>query len=325
MSETATPAPTKRSMPKRFETAEKFMFSGHQSFALRIAWLPKSIALLSRGVDPFQDPKQGTQVLGLGKNMVESLACWVDFFGVIRSGEKGREPTDFGRLVLGPEGFDPYLEDEGTLWLLHWQGTAAATRRLFAWHWLFNLHLESSFTYASALQEFQAQSVLLAREMSDVTLRQHLDVFLSTYVASDPRQGAVAEDLLDSPLSALGLIKESDQSDQGRSKESVYLVDSREKPTLSDAVFRFALHDWWNRAYVNDETVAYREICVGENSPGRVFRLPERDVHERLQRMVRTWPKEFDQTESNNQRLIRRLRPQTNVNATLRAVYGHSN
>lgn len=319
-----TVASTKRSRPKQVEAADKFLFSGHQSFALRIAWLPKSVALLCRGVDPFVDPKQGTQILGLGKNMVESLACWVEFFGVIRSGEKGREPTEFGRLVLGPEGFDPYLENEGTLWLLHWLGTAAAPRRLFAWHWLFNLHLEPSFSYASAVQEFQAQSALLAREMSDVTLRQHLDVFLDTYVASEPRQGTVAEDLLDSPLSVLGLIKESAQSDQGRSRECIYLVDSLEKPTISDAVFRFAIHDWWNRSHTNDETVAYREICVAENSPGRVFRLPERDVHERLQRLASIWPKEFGQTESNNQRLIRRLRAQTNANATLRAVYGHS-
>ena len=47
----AAPVPVKRSRPKRIEAAEKFMFSGHQSFALRIAWLPKSVALLSRGVD----------------------------------------------------------------------------------------------------------------------------------------------------------------------------------------------------------------------------------------------------------------------------------
>jgi hypothetical protein len=283
------------------------MFSGHQSFSLRIAWLPKSVNAVAEGKDPFRDPRVGTQLLGLGKNMVESLSYWVEFFGVIEFDDKLQPKlTEFGKQLMGNNGLDPFLEDDQTLWLLHWKGTAAAPRKYFAWHWLFNLHYEHEFTYADALREFKLYAEKLARPLSDTTVRQHLDVFLGTYVASTPDEGEVAEDLLDSPLASLGLIRESDLRDASQGKNMAYVVDSGPKPTISDELFRYTLHDWWGR-YAKDQTVSYREICVAENSPGRVLRLPERDIFDRLQRLVMEWPKEFQLKESNNQRLVQRM------------------
>jgi hypothetical protein len=322
----SAPVIEKRGKSPREIPADRFMFSGHQSFSLRIAWLPKSVDAIDCGVDPFKDPRQGTQILGIGKNMVESLGYWVEFFGVATFGPRGTDPTltEFGQSVFGKGGFDRFLEDEQTLWLLHWHGTAVAPRRFFAWHWLFTIHFDHEFTYTEALREFKAYSDTLARPLSDSTLRQHLDVFLGTYVASAPTRGAVAEDLLDSPLAVLGLIKENELRDHGRGKDIPYVVDGGPKPTISDEVLRFCLHDWWGRFHANDETTSYRQVCLGENSPGRVFRLPEREVHDRLLRLVMKWPKEFSLTESNNQRLVRRDHEPANVYSTLRQVYDRS-
>jgi hypothetical protein len=320
------PAKEKRKRSADANVSERFSFSGHQSFALRIAWLPKSVDALSRGKDPFKDPRVGTQILGLGKNMVEALRYWVQFFGVVRAGagDAAPEPTEFGKLVFGPEGHDRFLEDEQTLWLLHWQGTAASVRPFFAWHWMFNLHLEPEFTYSEAVREFSAYCATYSRPLSDATIRQHLDVFLATYVATEPAAGMVAEDMLDSPLAALGLLKENDLA-EGRSRDRGYVVDGGRKPTLSDEVFRFAMHDWWARAHRDDEMTSYRETYMGENSPGRVFRLPERDVQERLQRLVMSWPKEFSLTESNHQRMIRREKAVPSFRSLLRDIYQRTN
>ncbi len=261
-------------------------------------------------------------MLGLGKNMVESLSYWVEFFGVVEPMELGTQPapTEFGRLIFGAKGHDRYLENEQTLWLLHWHGTAASPRPFFAWHWVFNVHLEPEFTHAEALKAFKAHCATYARPLSDTTVRQHLDVFLATYVASRPSAGTVAEDMLDSPLAALGLIRENDLAEGGRAREKGYVVDVGRKPTLSDEVFRFALHEWWNRDHANEETISYRQICTGESSPGRVFRLPEQDVQERLERLVGGWPKELSLTESNHQRVVKRSRA-PELSALLHNVY----
>lgn len=69
--------------------AAAFRFGGHQSFALRIAWLPKAVAAIEAGVDPLSDPLVGVVELGLGKNMVEALRCWIDAFGVARRRRDG--------------------------------------------------------------------------------------------------------------------------------------------------------------------------------------------------------------------------------------------
>lgn len=249
-------------------------------------------------------------MLGLGKNMVEALGWWVEFFGVAVFVGKKRKPelTEFGEALFGAHGRDRFLEDEQSLWLLHWQATTAAPRRMFAWHWLFNVHAEPEFTRASALQAFKTHCATYARPLSDVTVRQHLDVFLGTYVASAPRPGAVAEDLLDSPLATLGLVREKDPGESAGGKEEAYVVDFGAKTSVTDELFRYCIHSWWTRTLGTEETCGYRQVCVAENSPGRVLKFPELQVHLRLQALVEKWPKEFQFAESNNQRQLRRLK-----------------
>ena len=295
---------------KREYPLDSFAFSGHQTFPLRISWLTKAADAVLRGEDPFKDPRVGTRHLGIGKNMVEALSCWTEFFGVLIFEPKTGAPslTEFGRLVFGKEGHDRYLEDEQTLWLLHWESSAGHGRRLFAWHWLFNLQLESRFSRNDALRIFRQQGESAKRVLSEVTLRQHLEVFLGTYIRSTPvgKAGLVAEDFLESPLASLSFIQEGDRQG-GRGSDPVYLIDSDVKNGISDELFRYSVHSWWNRRTVTDETASHRELCHGENSPGRVFRMPEHELHDRFQRLVANWPKEFAFQEHNQQRQIRRL------------------
>ena len=55
--------------------------------------------------------------LGVGKNMVASIRFWFRAFGL----STNDTPTPFAISIFDSEnGFDPYIEDEGTLWLLHY-------------------------------------------------------------------------------------------------------------------------------------------------------------------------------------------------------------
>src|SRR4051812_25706780 len=102
-------------------TETTFRFSGHQTFALRIAWLPKAIGAITQGEDPLTDIDEGITKLGLGKNMVEALRCWIEAFQVAERVNDEWSLTPVGKLVFHPDGgSDPYLEDVSTSWLLHW-------------------------------------------------------------------------------------------------------------------------------------------------------------------------------------------------------------
>ena len=93
----------------------RYSFSGHESFFCKSLWLKKGFDFISSGGD-FTSPTS-VATLGVGKNMVASIRYWLRAFGL----SENDIPSPFAEAVFDTErGFDPYLEDEGTLWLLHY-------------------------------------------------------------------------------------------------------------------------------------------------------------------------------------------------------------
>lgn len=93
----------------------RYSFSGHESFFCKPLWLKKAYDAMRGGVD-FTSP-EAVAILGVGKNMVSSIRYWSRVFGI----SINDIPTAFADSVFDSlNGFDPYLEDEGTLWLLHY-------------------------------------------------------------------------------------------------------------------------------------------------------------------------------------------------------------
>lgn len=304
------------------------VFSGHQSFALRISWLPKAVASIEAGIDPFNDPRVGMSVLGLGKNMVESLDFWAHACGITVKTNNKVELTDFSRMVLSrAAGFDPYLENMQTLWLLHWNlcrgwNENGEIKRPYAWHFLSNVFRDDEISASDAVHQFADAVAALSKTLSPVTLRQHFDVFIRTYVSGEvvgPR--STPEDSLDSPLTALELVKRSGEKKLPLGKrETVYRFNSAPKPSISDSTFCFCLDQWWEQTHQNEMRLTLRDISFSEGSPGRVFRLPEADIHRRLVSLANNQPQKWALIESQNQRGIQRLF-QHDAESQLKSIY----
>ena len=64
--------------------------------------------------------------LGVGKNMVASIKFWLKAIGLLK--DTGLEPIA-DHLFDDENGRDPYLEDIGTLWLLHFLVPLLFSRR----------------------------------------------------------------------------------------------------------------------------------------------------------------------------------------------------
>ena len=94
----------------------KYTFSGHESFQCRQLWLKKGYDYLKSGKS-FND-EDSVVLLGVGKNMVSSIRYWMKAFNHITADD---QLTQFANKLLADKGYDPYLEDEGSLWLLHYQ------------------------------------------------------------------------------------------------------------------------------------------------------------------------------------------------------------
>ena len=124
---------------------------------------------------------------------------------------------------------------------------------------------------------------------SRATVENQLHTFLHTYVPTKGAKQKVAEDNLDSPLVELELIQkigERTVADSNRT-ESVYAYRVEDKPEINSGLFTYSLTDYWNQRYPDEQTLSFRNIAVGEGSPGQVFKLSEQDIQARLESIER--------------------------------------
>ena len=259
-------------------------FSGHESFACRYAWLPKAYSAVVENPATFADEERAMVSLGVGKNMVRSIRFWIEMMGVAAlRADRTLEPTQFGHAIFAEDGFDPFLEDTRTLWLLHWMVAAGVADELFAWDFLLNKWPYAELTRSEAVAAFVRESHRLNHPHSEVTLEQHLDVFLHTYVPSRGAKGAF-EDTLDCPLAELELLQvvgERRVDGSGR-REPVYAFRREAKPEITPALFEYCIDDYWRRQHAHEATLSYRDIATAQGSVGQLLKLPEDDVRARL-------------------------------------------
>ncbi len=257
---------------------ESGKFSGHQSFTLRNTWLTKGVTECARNPHVFRDD-DSLLVLGVGKNMVEAIRYWGLASQVVREKPEERgacAPTDLGkRLFLGDSAWDPYLEDVASLWLIHWlvaTNWAYATTIYYAFS-----ELTGTFTRHGLEASIAELAGGLGARATDNSIRRDVSVFIRTYVGGSERASASVEDLLDGPLAELGLLYEV----QG---EQTYAFSRGPKDSLPDAVFLYALCDYAEQQQ-GQRSFTFDELAYGAMAPGRVFKLDELALAERLERM----------------------------------------
>ena len=261
-------------------------FSGHETFPFRYPWLKKAVD--ATDADPHAFEVNDAMVkLGVGKNMVSSIRHWGLVTGMLEnaprpSGSSGSRrrplaPSELGRSLLLDGGWDPFLEDPGTLWLLHWQ-LVSRPERATTWWWVFNRYPGTIFTRADireALETLGAQSGWT--RFTSASLKRDIDVFVRTY-APVRRRNVLLEDTLDCPLVELGVIRPTSQ------QQAFVLVRSGHE-SLPDEVFAYALAEYLQRQPSKVQTVTLEELAFGDGAPGRAFCLDEPGLLGRLDRI----------------------------------------
>ena len=239
-------------------------FAGHQTFAMRAGWLKKGLDAL-RGDPQIFARDEALVVLGVGKNMVSAIRYWLLATDLARAQRHDLTATALGEQLFSDEGFDPYLEDPATLWVLHWHLCGPGSSS-FTSVYAFNFLREWEWTREKLVEELEGAAARAGRAPSPETLGRDADVFLNTY-APAPRAGGNTEDGLDCPLRELGLIAPT--------FEQHYRFSIGPKPSLPPAVFAYALLKFWNWKATNSATISAREIAGAPGSPGLIFKLDE--------------------------------------------------
>jgi hypothetical protein len=302
-----------------------YRISGHESFPCRYTWLSKAVRGLDADPRLFADDEQAMVNLGVGKNMVRSIRFWSLATGMAVVESKGAAPvlTDLAVSLLGKRGFDPFLEDRRTLWLLHWNLSTNAQTPLLAWDYFLNRWQEPELTPSMAMRALEKVASGQDDRASRATLEQHFDTFLHTYVPTRGRKGDVQEDNLDCPLVELQLIikagdRETDSSSGKR--EPIYVFRREEKPDITAELFIYCLNDFWQKQHASEATLPLRDVAHGYGSPGQIFKLAEDDTRARVEDLNQRSEGLFSYAESANLQQIRRT-GRAKPSNLLKAIY----
>jgi len=185
-------------------------FARHETFHPRFGWLKK-------GFDKAKSDKEifikgdAPIVLGVGKNMARAIRYWCSAFKILHQENspknRGSIPTDFGIKLLDSDGWDPYLENPASLWLLHWKlliQPSCAT----AWYFAFNHFRQVEFTAGELLQKLleYRETEFPSINIVEASLKKDVNCILRMYVQQNSYKGAI-EDSLDSPFVGLSPIR----------------------------------------------------------------------------------------------------------------------
>ena len=253
-----------------------YRFSGHETFPFRYSWLPKAFSELTKDRALFSHDERAMVRLGVGKNMVKSIRFWVQVCGIAVPDARGLSITDFGRELLAEiDGADPYLEDIRTLWLIHWRIASNVREPLFAWEYMLNQWQHPTVCRGEVLAAFTQESVRMQKELSSITLAQHFDTFLHTYIPTRTSKGEVREENLDSPLVELDLIRRSGEQRSGEvgRLEPVYVFNRESKHSITPQLFAYCINDYWNLRVQKEDSLSFRYVAVNVGSVGQIFKL----------------------------------------------------
>src|SRR5262249_6467620 len=143
---------------------------------------------------------------------VNAIRYWMIAAQVVEPYKNGLRPTEIGNKIFSERGWDPYLEDDTTIWLLHWL-IASDPINATTIFWFFNRFHKPEFTtneVYSALQDFVQNHVKTRAAAS--TLKHDVNLVLRMYQRASHEKGVPFEESLDSPMATLGLIHRSDQA-----------------------------------------------------------------------------------------------------------------
>jgi hypothetical protein len=253
---------------------ETLIFSGHDTFHCRQFWLKKAYDFTKNGYDFNND--EAVLELGVGKNMVTAIRYWAKCFGVI---DKDNNPTGVAEKLLSDNGWDPYLEDFGSLWLLHHELVTGERAPTFSI--IFNeLIRERPEFDADTYTKFIATR---KGDYNENTLKKDFTVFYKTYYADF--KSSDIEDSFTGILTELNLIKQLkktflDSEGKARAKD-VLLIERQSRNEIPLHILLYGII----AQNPGEVSISFDKLYNEPNGIGSVFALSREGLTEALERI----------------------------------------
>lgn len=237
----------------------KIRLKGHETFMLREGWLTKGLLAVEKNRKVFLE-HAGADELGVGTNMAKALRYWLREGRFIK--EQGKEGAVLTKIAKIIAAYDPYFEDNLSLWLFH-IGIVSNPDKATSWYVFFHLMESGEFTKEELFREMKEKLMTYGgtREISERSLWDDCMVLLQMYCPQreytyDP------EDKRISPFAHLGLIKRSGNRYQ-KSQPDGAVLDAFVILYLIQGYFKEAKQDF----------ISIDQLLSGDVLPGKMMNL----------------------------------------------------
>jgi hypothetical protein len=268
----------------------RLIFSGHDSFQCRQLWLKKGYDFLNKGFSFTRE--DAVLELGVGKNMVVAIRYWLKAFGLATADDK---LTKLAHLIFDDaDGFDPYLEDEATLWLLHFHlvknGTASVYSLIFNELRREKIQFQESnfLNLVNRVAETRG-----ANTMNTKTISSDWGVFVKMYGKSDSSAKDVDE------VSSGLLIDLNLLQSWKTGRIETFAITNSERDELPAAVVLYAILIGCEF----ETSISFHQLLNEANSPGIVFALSAAGLQEKIVEIT----KQFEGITFNDQSGVKEL------------------
>lgn len=265
-------------------------FRRHDSFGPRYGWFRKAFATTDSDPYVFSSGDAPVQI-GVGINMVRAIRTWGLAAEIIHESQtqttpKKATPTRFAYELLGERGWDRFVEDQSSLWLLHWRMLAPVCR-IPVWWLAFN-ELEDTEFSKDELEGAVTKKIADAdwHPPHPSTIRRDLETMLLTYtppLKSKNRWSLSFQEFLESPLRSLRLIQHSETY-------GFYRFNPSLKFGLPSEIIAHACLDFAYRSRSSNNSISVRRLAEEPGAPGQVFKIAESELLPALSQQVRKRP-----------------------------------
>jgi len=241
-------------------------FSGHEKFECKIDWIAKGLHTFSKNNQIFNpaNVEEGIETLGLGINMIKSLNHWMQIIGLIEKSHL----TELGNTLLKR---DPYLENNDTLWLLHWN-TVKHQERATLYNLFFNTFYPHKFTREDILSQVTLWLKHEGIKLSQTTIKSDIDVFVKIYRNND------RQNINLNLFSELKLITEQ--------ASGTYALNINAATDISDNAFIYILMDYIDTLNnTAPESISMDDIQRGKLSLQKSLCMGENTVYSKIHRL----------------------------------------
>lgn len=279
------------------------IFSGHETFPMRYGWLKKSFDSLFKAEENGLNAKDvfsaddATAEFGVGKNMVSSMRHWCNVTGVLEDNVL----TDFAKEIFADDGFDPYLENPMTLWILHY--ALATNPQLVTYYWYFNVNNTMNLDRKTLQNEIESYCIREGFTIpSSTTLKRDVECIIRLYMY---RSTTNNDDAVESPLTELSLIVPIH-------KQGFFAGNRGAKQILPAVIFWAAVFQFWKQSYETQKTLTLGLLSYKPLSPGRVFLLDENSIVDLIYKTAHIFKGQVEWSETAGMRQLE-LKGQTGL------------